>query len=150
MSPHALRSGSLDATGRVYRFLRAIPTWVLWVLAVLWSIPSVSLIVSTLHMRDDQYAGFWTAFTSGSEGWTLDLYRYTLSLEATNSFADGMLNSVAISLPATVLPLGIAAVAGYAFAWLGFRGRKGLFILLVALIVVPFPSCSWRPVPSLG
>jgi len=130
--------GSLDPTSRAYRFLRRVPTWALWLLAVLWSIPSLGLVVDTLHRRDDQYAGFWTAFTSGTGGWTLDVYRYTLSMESTNSFTEGMLNSVAIAVPATVIPLGIAAAAAYAFAWIGFRGRAGLFILLVALIVVPF------------
>jgi len=134
----ALRSGSLDPTSRVYRFLRGVPTWVLWGLAVLWSIPSVSLVVSTLHLRDDQYSGFWTAFTSGTEGWTLDIYRYVLQLESTNSFTDGMLNSVAIAVPATLLPLGIAAAAAYAFCWLEFRGRRALFITVVAFIAIPF------------
>jgi alpha-glucoside transport system permease protein len=133
-----LRSGSLDPASRVYRFLRAVPTWALWTLAVLWSIPTVSLVVSTLHLRDDQYSGFWTAFTSGTEGWTLDVYRYTLGLSSTNSFTDGMLNSAAIAVPATLLPLGIAAAAAYAFAWLEFPGRRCLFIATVAFIAIPF------------
>jgi alpha-glucoside transport system permease protein len=138
LAPAPPSSASLDPAGRVYRFLRAIPTWVLWALAVVWSIPSVGLVVSTLHLQDDQYSGFWTAFTSGTEGWTLDVYRYTLDLESTNSFTDGMLNSVAVAVPATILPLAIAAAAAYAFAWLDFPGRRALFITVVAFIAVPF------------
>jgi len=137
-TPDRLHSGSLDPASRAYRFLRAIPTWVLWTLAVLWSIPSIGLIVSTLHTGRDQYSGWWTAFTSGTEGWTLDLYRYTLSMSSTNSFTEGMLNSAAIAIPATLLPLGIAAAAAYAFAWMDFRFRRGLFLTVVAFIVIPF------------
>jgi alpha-glucoside transport system permease protein len=122
----------------VYRFLRAIPTWVLWLLALLWTIPSLGLVVSTLHLGRDQYTGWWNAFTSGTDGWTLDLYRHTLSLSSTNSFTEGMLNSVAIAIPATLLPLGIAAAAAYAFAWMEFPFRRGLFVLVVAFIVIPF------------
>ena len=137
-APPRLRSGSLDPASRAYGFLRRVPTWVLWILAVLWSIPSIGLAISTVHFDGDQYTGWWTAFTSGTDGWTLDLYRYTLGLESTNSFTDGMLNSAAIAIPATLLPLGIAAAASYAFAWMEFPGRKMLFVGIVAFIVVPF------------
>jgi alpha-glucoside transport system permease protein len=47
------------------------------------------------------------------------------------------LNSLAVTIPATVLPLLFAAFAGYAFAWLHFKGRLLLFALLVGLQVVP-------------
>jgi alpha-glucoside transport system permease protein len=47
------------------------------------------------------------------------------------------LNSLIVTLPATVLPILFAAFAGYAFAWLDFKGRYLLFALLVGLQVVP-------------
>jgi alpha-glucoside transport system permease protein len=134
---HTGQLGSLDPTSRAYRFLRAVPTWVLWALAVLWSVPSLGLVVSTLHLERDQYTGWWNAFTD-LDGWTLDVYRYTLSLQSTNSFTDGMLNSVAVAVPATLIPLGIAAAAAYAFAWMEFPRRRELFLVVVAFIVIPF------------
>ena len=47
------------------------------------------------------------------------------------------LNSLLVTLPATVLPILFAAFAGYAFAWLDFKGRYLLFAILVGLQVVP-------------
>ncbi|BFO20531.1 hypothetical protein SHKM778_69190 [Streptomyces sp. KM77-8] len=46
-------------------------------------------------------------------------------------------NTVLISVPTTVLVVVVAALAGYAFAWLDFPGREPVFLLVVALLVVP-------------
>ncbi len=54
-----------------------------------------------------------------------------------NNFADAVLNSIAVAIPATIIPILIAAFAAYAFAWMEFPGRKPLFIMIVALLVVP-------------
>jgi len=54
-----------------------------------------------------------------------------------SNFADAVLNSIAVSIPATVIPILIAAFAAYAFAWMEFPGRRPLFIIVVALLVVP-------------
>lgn len=54
-----------------------------------------------------------------------------------NNFADAVLNSLAVTIPATIIPILIAAFAAYAFAWMDFPGRKPLFIMVVALLVVP-------------
>ncbi len=54
-----------------------------------------------------------------------------------NNFYDAVLNSLAVSIPATLIPILIAAFAAYAFAWMEFPGRKPLFILVVGLLVVP-------------
>ena len=47
------------------------------------------------------------------------------------------LNSLAITIPATVIPIAFAAFAAYAFAWMDFKGRDWLFIGVVALLAVP-------------
>ena len=54
-----------------------------------------------------------------------------------NNFSDAVLNSVAVAIPSTLIPILIAAFAAYAFAWMEFPGRKSLFVLVVALLVVP-------------
>lgn len=54
-----------------------------------------------------------------------------------NNFADAVLNSLAVSIPATIIPILIAAFAAYAFAWMEFPGRRPLFIMVVGLLVVP-------------
>lgn len=48
-----------------------------------------------------------------------------------------LINSLLVTIPATILPLSFAAFAGYAFSWLDFKGRQWLFVLLVALQVIP-------------
>jgi len=60
----------------------------------------------------------------------------TISRQGSN-FGDAVLNSIAVSIPATIIPILIAAFAAYAFAWMDFPGRKPLFIMVVALLVVP-------------
>jgi alpha-glucoside transport system permease protein len=47
------------------------------------------------------------------------------------------LNSLTVSIPATVIPILIATFAAYAFAWMKFPGRRAMFIMVVALLVVP-------------
>ncbi|MBN1410448.1 MAG: carbohydrate ABC transporter permease [Spirochaetales bacterium] len=54
-----------------------------------------------------------------------------------NNFGDAVLNSLAVCIPSTVIPILIAAFAAYAFAWMDFPGRKPLFVIVVALLVVP-------------
>ena len=54
-----------------------------------------------------------------------------------NNFSDAVLNSIAVAVPSTLIPILIAAFAAYAFAWMEFPGRKTLFVIVVALLVVP-------------
>lgn len=54
-----------------------------------------------------------------------------------NNLSDAFMNSVAVTVPSTIIPILIAAFAAYGFAWLDFPGRRLLFIIVVALLVVP-------------
>ncbi len=51
--------------------------------------------------------------------------------------AQTFVNTLKVAVPATFIPLLIAAFAAYAFSWMRFPGRKWLFVLVVALLVVP-------------
>ena len=123
---------------RVYAFLRAIPTWVLWMLVLLWTIPTFGLFVNSFRTRDAQReAGWWTVFTGGELGLTIENYTDVLSANATGGLWEALLNSVAITIPATIIPIAIAAFAAYAFAWIDFKGREILFIGTVSLLAIP-------------
>jgi alpha-glucoside transport system permease protein len=125
-------------TGALYRFLRSIPTWVLWLLVVVWTIPTFGLLVNSFRSRDQQRtSGWWTVFSGNTEGLTLDNYREVLGTTQTGGMKSGLTNSLAIALPATIIPIAIAAFAAYAFAWIDFKHRQGLFIGTVALLAVP-------------
>ena len=70
-------------------------------------------------------------------GFTLDTYRAVLESGPGANMRTGLANSLAIALPATIIPIGIAAFAAYAFAWIDFKGRQTLFIATVALLAIP-------------
>lgn len=120
---------------RVYCVLRAIPTWVLWLIVVIWSLPTLSVFINSFRTRDAQRSRAW--WTTTGDELTFDNYQSIFESSATSSLGDSLLNSMAISLPATIIPISIAAFAAYAFAWIDFKGRKGLFIATVSLLAIP-------------
>ncbi len=125
------------AGGAVYRFLRSIPTWVLWLLVVVWSIPTVGLLVNSFRTRDQPRAsGWWTVWRNIGD-LTLGNYQQVLGTTAAGGMKQGLTNSFAIALPATIIPIAFAAFAAYAFAWIDFKHREGLFLGTVALLAVP-------------
>ena len=65
---------------------------------------------------------------------TLDNYRNVLGGEG---IGQSFINSLTVTIPATVIPILIAAFAAYALAWMEFPGRAILIALVVGLIVVP-------------
>jgi alpha-glucoside transport system permease protein len=107
------------------------------VIALVWSIPTLGVLVSSFRPEaevDD--SGWWTALASPWDGaeWTIENYRLALD---TGGFANAFLNSLAVAIPATVIPIAIAAFAAYAFSWMDFRGRYVMFVAVVGLMVVP-------------
>ena len=103
-------------------------------LCVLWFIPTLGLLVSSFRNEADvKTSGWWTVITDPFSQWTFDSYRQVLESGMANSFV----NSIVVSVPATVLPIMIAAFAAYAFTFMRFWGRNVLFMLIVGLLVVP-------------
>ncbi|WP_327250383.1 carbohydrate ABC transporter permease [Streptomyces sp. NBC_01244] len=107
---------------------------VLMLVAVLWLTPLVGLFLSSLRSeRDNSSTGWWTSLTDPAQ---LSMDNYT-ALFADSGLLRAFWNTVLISVPTTVLVVGIAALAGYAFAWLEFPGRDWIFLIVVGLLVVP-------------
>jgi alpha-glucoside transport system permease protein len=105
---------------------------VMTALVVLWTLPTVGLLVTSLRSRDAQAeTGWWTALWNG--GWTLENYKGVFQTDIGTS----LLNSVIVAIPATVIPIMFAAFAAYAFTFMSFRFKDALFILIVAVMVVP-------------
>jgi len=118
---------------RAYAFLRSIPTWILWLIVIVWSIPTLGLFVNSLRDADAQRGSGWWKVTPSEL--TLDNYDQIFASRA--GIGRSLLNSAAIAIPATIIPIAIAAFAAYGFAWIDFRGRKGLFIATVSLLAIP-------------
>jgi alpha-glucoside transport system permease protein len=134
------------------------------VVVLIWIIPAVGVLITSF--RPEAFAdrtGWWTVIGHPFRGgeWTLENYRSALD---TGGFQNAFLNSVAMAVPSTIIPITIAAFAAYAFSWMEFRGRYVMFVLVVGLLVVPLQMAlipilrlytngaslgSWRFFPDL-
>ncbi len=140
MAPAAPTERTVSGAGR--RAARATSTLsspaasvIAIVIAVLWTVPTLGLLITSFRPElDIRRTGWWTAFTDPA--FTLDNYNEVLYGGQTN-FASLFVNSLVITLPAVVIPITLALLAAYAFAWIKFRGRNMLFVAVFALQVVP-------------
>jgi alpha-glucoside transport system permease protein len=109
------------------------------VITILWTIPTFGLFVTSIRPAGDvATSGWWTFFADPSV--TLQNYETVLFQNSFGSSAGLMpylINSLAITIPATVIPLTLAAMAAYVLAWVRFRGSDTLFFVIFALQVVP-------------
>jgi len=107
------------------------------VIGFVWTLPTAGMLISSFRganaIRD---SGWWTFLAHPFEAgqWTLDNYAEVLT---NDGMAEAFVNSLIVTIPATVIPITIAAFAAYAFAWLRFPGRSMLFAIVVGLLVVP-------------
>ncbi|MEU6720576.1 carbohydrate ABC transporter permease [Nonomuraea sp. NPDC046802] len=106
---------------------------VMVVLGLFWLVPTLGLLVVSLRETQVNNAeGWWTIFTKPAD---LILTNYTDLLAS--GFTASFWNTVAITVPTTILVIGIAAMAAYAFAWMEFPGRDLAFLIVVGLLIVP-------------
>ncbi|MBE7381686.1 MAG: carbohydrate ABC transporter permease [Leptolyngbya sp. SIO1E4] len=123
---------------RLQNFLKKLPVHIaLVVISVVWTLPSVGVLISSLRPRDDVLTnGWWSVFQHPFDFTQLTLANY-LTVLTSEGMGQSFLNSLTISIPATIIPIAIATFAAYALAWMSFPGRQLLFITVVALLVVP-------------
>jgi alpha-glucoside transport system permease protein len=143
MTAETVRAASV---GRSARFGRRIPLHLVVIfLMVVWLIPTIGLLVNSFRPPEAlTESGWWTAIFSPSQ-FTLSNYAHVL---AQSNISEGFVNSLFISIPATVIPIMVAAFAAYAFAWMKFPGRDILFVAVVGLLVVPLQS-TFIPILTL-
>ena len=115
-------------------FGRAPLHLVIIAMCIVWSVPTVALLVSSFRdPRAIASSGWWNALVNPAE-WTLENYDNVLNARG---MSDAFVNSLIITIPSTLFVIIVAAFAAYAFAWMKFPFRNPLFLIFVALLVVP-------------
>jgi len=105
------------------------------VIAIIWTVPTFGLLLTSFRPEADiNSTGWWNVLSHPS--FTLSNYNEALFGSTTN-LANYFVNSVVITLPAVVIPISLALLAAYAFAWIEFRGKDILFVAVFALQIVP-------------
>ena len=102
-------------------------------IAIFWTIPTAGLLITSFRPSGDiRRTGWWTVFVNPE--FTLKNYEDALG---TSGVMDSFFNSFIITIPAVIIPIMLALLAAYAFAWIDFKGRNFLFAFVFALQVVP-------------
>ena len=121
-------------------FSSKIATVVVWFVTFVWTVPTLGLLVTSF--KDDKKIlgeAWWISLLHPD--FTFANYKGVFLGDGTESLSAGVLpyfiNSIVITLPATIFPIAIATMAAYALAWIRFRGSDFLFFSIFALQVVP-------------
>ena len=120
---------------KVLRWLGKAPIHILLVLVgLLWLVPTIGLFLTSLFAPEDvNNIGWWKIFTKPS----LATFQNYQDIYHNESIRSAFVTTIIISIGGTVLPILVASLAGYAFAWLEFPGRDWIFLGVIALLVVP-------------
>ncbi|MFF2305465.1 carbohydrate ABC transporter permease [Streptomyces sp. NPDC058128] len=128
------QTGTTSRTGPTRWLGSTVAQAFLVLVALAWITPLAGLFLSSLRSEQDNASdGWWTSLVDPAQ-LSVDNYR---ALFEDSGLVSAFWNTVLISVPTTVLVVGIAALAGYAFAWLSFPGRDAVFLVVVGLLVVP-------------
>lgn len=130
--------GPTTASGRAKAMLTSrVGSVVAIVIALLWTVPIIGMLLSSVRPESEiRTSGWWTFFTNPT--FTLENYQEVLFGRASSGALSGFfVNSIVITVPATVIPLVVATMAAYAFSVLQWKGRDTVFIAVFALQIVP-------------
>ena len=144
-------TGSEGVTGGVSMVRRfRVEHLILLAISLLWLVPTAGLLVTSFRTRAaSSQSGWWTALWTG--GWTAANYGTVLGTEGglpPPGFAHSFINTIIITVPSTVIPIAIAALAAFGIVWVGFRGRYVVYLGVIALMVIPL-QVTWTPVLQL-
>jgi alpha-glucoside transport system permease protein len=121
-------------SARILHFIARTPVhFALLAIAVIWLVPTVGLAVTSFRPRTDIQASSWWSSLLDFH-FTVNNYEQVLDRAG---MGHAFVNSLIITIPATLLPLAIASLAGYAFSWINFPFRDTIFLIVVALMIVP-------------
>jgi len=144
MSTKALTGSQTDAppqatiVGHQPHWYTRTPLHVLVIaISVIWLVPTVSLLFTSVRSIQDINSSIWWNLLTKPHQFTLENYHGVLQAAGSIGMGQAFLNSLFITIPATIFPIVIGAWAAYAFAWLRFPLRNTIFLMMVALQVIP-------------
>jgi alpha-glucoside transport system permease protein len=112
----------------------SVVTTVLVVIGLVWLVPTFGLLVDSLRSQgNDSATGWWQAIVHPGQ---LTFENY-VNIVKNGGITHSLWNTVLITVPATLLVVIIGSMAAYALSWVDFKGRDWVFIVVVALIIVP-------------
>ena len=119
------------------------------ILGLVWLTPSLGLLITSLRSRADiAQSGWWTSILE----WRFNLENYAVVLNNSElpspGFKENIINSIIITVPSTILPIIVASLLAYVIVFTKLRIRNFLYLLIIALMVVPL-QVTWFPVLSL-
>jgi alpha-glucoside transport system permease protein len=106
-------------------------------LMAVWLVPTLALFINSFRPASAvSTEGWWTSLLPP---WDFTFANYEHVLQQ-NNLGDAFINSLFITIPATVIPVMVASFAAYAFAWMNFPFKNAIFVAIVGLLVIPLQS----------
>jgi alpha-glucoside transport system permease protein len=134
LSADAIERPPRTMSERLTRMLSKGPIHVgLALVALIWLLPTFGLLITSFRPASELSTGWWEIF-GGRLNFTLENYGEVLGSQG---MLQAFINSVSISIPATILPVLVAALAAFGFAWVDFPFRDTIFLIIVGLLLVP-------------
>jgi len=123
------------AAERLTRIVSKSPIHIaLALIGLIWLLPTVGLLITSFRPASEILSSGWWEVFAGRINFTLENYETVLGSQG---MGQAFINSIVISVPATIFTLLAAALAAYGFAWVDFPYRDSVFLVVVGLLLVP-------------
>jgi len=120
---------------RLSRIVTKSPIHVaLAIVGLIWLLPTIGLLITSFRPASEIFTTGWWEVFGGRLDFTLDNYAIVLGSQG---MLEAFINSISITVPATIFPVVLAALAAFGFAWIDFPFRDTLFLVVVGLLLVP-------------
>jgi alpha-glucoside transport system permease protein len=115
---------------------------IVYIIAFLWTVPNLGLLISSFRPEIPvKTTGWWMVFKKPK--FTLSNYKSvwgSTGAKGGDNLSHYFMNSLRITIPSVVISVGLASLAAYAFSWMKFKGRDGLYAIVITMLIVPLQT----------